>query len=202
MSNKSMMQRWIELFPELSVSQALKGYWLVVDEYNRPHRRYHTLAHIQYMLEMLDFYFPDASRELKLAIWLHDVIWELKNFGPDAKISNEELSAQFALELLDGDEVVADLIRATEHHVAITRDGKILCDLDLLFALDPETYRAREELVRQEFSMLSDEFWKTARVKFLAAMLEHDPIFQTAEIFDLFEMKVRAALHARLQEAS
>lgn len=203
MTSKSMMQRWVDLSPKVtSVSRALSVYRKVEEAYAQPHRHYHTLRHIEQMLEAAEAYFPDIDRKVLWAIWFHDVIWIPGNFDKSALGANEQLSADYAGRALKAlgwrdrfQYEVSDLVLLTVRHRAKSRNGQILCDLDLLsLAADPEVFDANTLQLRKEHPMLSDALWEQGRGAFCDSMLARERIFQTPEMYELFEQKARQNL--------
>jgi predicted metal-dependent HD superfamily phosphohydrolase len=62
----------------------------LVKRYSSPERHYHTLMHIEAMLELL----PQPSPALVLAVWFHDAVYDTHS------ADNEERSAALADEML------------------------------------------------------------------------------------------------------
>ncbi|MBM4363708.1 MAG: N-methyl-D-aspartate receptor NMDAR2C subunit, partial [Deltaproteobacteria bacterium] len=106
----------------------------LVARYAEPHRRYHTLSHIEACLAWLDWLSGVAERpqEVELALWFHDSIYELGGH------ENERRSAGLARERLgelgvDGQTVdrIAGHIEATKEHVAGAGDSALVVGIDL-----------------------------------------------------------------------
>lgn len=89
-----MIQKWSDLLSAWAVAPDLahRAFDDVANHYSEPGRFYHTLDHVQAMLETVDSLRSSACNlnAIQLAVWLHDVIY-------DSKASdNEERSAEFA----------------------------------------------------------------------------------------------------------
>src|SRR5690625_4150120 len=72
----TLAQRWAELLPaNPTLGESLLERW------SEPHRRYHTLLHLNHCLESLEFLsrgmgLTEAPREALLAAWFHDAVYE------------------------------------------------------------------------------------------------------------------------------
>lgn len=206
-----LRQSWYLLFnrqPEQvdeTLEQILKG---ILIRYSEPHRYYHTLAHVEEMLRLLENYRGIAHNyfHLAFAIWFHDIIWD-----PKSK-SKEEQSAFFACEALKiiisktgtsqiidkGDmetairyncDIIKALILATKYtNPQEDQDCQLICDLDLYrFSGDMATQDTQD--IRQEHAYASDEEFVRGREKFLLNMATRGYIFQTQTFRALFEEK-------------
>ncbi len=87
--------------------------------YEEPHRRYHTLAHVEALFAHLRQYthLTQEPQLISAAIWFHDAIYDTH------RADNEQLSAELAQRELEGAGYsmtrahrVADMVRATHHH--------------------------------------------------------------------------------------
>jgi predicted metal-dependent HD superfamily phosphohydrolase len=140
-----------------------------------PHRRYHTLAHVEAMLSNL----PDAcaSRELVAAIWLHDIVYD-----PQAD-DNEERSADRALIDLAYTSIdrqaVRSLILGTRRHEGGSDSQNILNDLDLgIFGAPRAVYIDYVRQIREEYGHVNDEVYRPARAAIMRRFNERH-IFRT-----------------------
>lgn len=148
----------------------------VVRRYAEPHRRYHTLDHIMFMLSK-GFEVGGLSMEQMLAIWFHDVIYD-----PKAMTGvNESDSAAFAEQYL-GDawlgNLVAVIIRDTMNHTPTVPESELVLDLDLYeFSLPWKEYERNTQLIREEYSHVAEKDWEKGRLEFLEKMLKRDPFY-------------------------
>ena len=176
----------------------------VVDRYREPHRRYHTLEHIEEMLEVADRL--AASGEVTCAVWLHDVIYD--PMRPD----NEERSAAFARKLLPGlgapPTVVAEVVRLVEttagHEPEDGDDnGQVLADADLAILGTPtDRYQRYRRDVRAEYAHLSDDDWRRGRGAVVRSFLERDALYHATQLRDERELRARENLRAELAALS
>lgn len=151
--------------------------------YAEPHRKYHTLEHIDRMLQSRISFFPDLSKEsaatIDLAIWFHDAYYDPRS------TSNEEKSADLADSYcrswdIPSDEVVRLILLTASHKIEPGDElGAIISDLDLEILGAPENmYRTYTQQIREEYSHLTDVEWVAGRSKFLLGVLGH-PIYHT-----------------------
>ena len=93
----------------------------IVTHYQQPHRHYHTLHHIQALLEQFDGIKDQLKQpeSVLLAIFYHDVIYQTQ--GKPAMSNERQSAAYFIAELggflpIDLQNRVVELIIATEKH--------------------------------------------------------------------------------------
>jgi predicted metal-dependent HD superfamily phosphohydrolase len=150
----------------------------LVARWSEPHRRYHTLDHLTFVLDVIDEHaaLADDIEAVRLAAWFHDAVYD-----PRAS-DNEERSAVLARSMLDVaciDEVVR-LIELTRDHQARTgdRNGGLLCDADLaILAAPPERYAEYAQAVREEYAFVPDELFRTGRTNVLQHLLDLPALF-------------------------
>lgn len=140
-------------------------------------RHYHTLEHVQKVIEVTRTMKPDDEFSVEMAALFHDI-----EYKPGAS-DNEEKSALFAAEYLafynHPYENVKRLILATKHTGKETdRDAQIICDADL-FELGghPSEYEANALNIRKEFKHFTQAQWVQGRIAFLTEFLKRDRIF-------------------------
>ena len=146
--------------------------------WSEPHRRYHTLDHLAFMLDVINTHagLADDIDAVRLAAWFHDAIYD-----PRAD-DNEARSAALARSMLDVacvDEVVR-LIELTKDHRVRTgdRNGGLLCDADLaILAAPPPRYEQYARAVREEYAFVPDELFRTGRTNVLQHLLDLPALF-------------------------
>jgi predicted metal-dependent HD superfamily phosphohydrolase len=160
--------------------------------YREPHRRYHTLSHIDAMLRDFDAQ-PrpwNHARAVEWAVWFHDAVYET---GAEAYADNEAASARLLLRLLerpgngpdeawrDDLELARRLVLATRSHRATQEafgpgeldDARRFLDLDLAILAAPwEQVLAFDAAIREEFSRVDDARFAQGRVQALRALGE------------------------------
>ena len=153
-----------------------------------PHRRYHTTDHLVAVLDRIGLLSahcegPEAVATVLLAAWFHDAV-----HLPE-RSTNEERSARLAERALpeaglppDRTAEVARLVRLTVTHDPADddRDGQVLCDADLaVLAGAPQEYAAYAAAVREEYSFLPDDAFRTGRADVLRHLLALPSLFRT-----------------------
>ena len=178
----------------------------IVARYSEPHRRYHNLVHVRSVVRDAATLVPLSPSEkavLTLAACAHDVIYDAVP-GTD-----EHSSAAWARDWLAKSNLepiadrVCDLILATINHNADPNDpvACALLDADLsILGSTTEDYDAYVTAVRQEYSAVPDDAWRTGRSGVLASLLDRDRLYLTAAGHDRWEALARNNLARELAE--
>jgi len=178
----------------------------LVTRYSEPHHRYHNLTHARAVARDAVLLVPLSDKEraiLTLAACAHDVVYDAVP-GTD-----EQLSASWAQEWLTRSGLaphasrVADLILMTIKHSAYPTDhvACALLDADLaILGSSPKVYDAYAAAVRQEYSAVPDEAWRTGRSRVLNSLLERDRLYLTPAGRDRWEATARDNLVRELTE--
>lgn len=188
MKGWGLEKRWLALLEYFDVPSegARAAFGEVARRYRQEQRVYHTLAHVQYVLEVVARLAEEAEHPLRVqvAAWLHDVVYD-----PQAG-NNEERSADYAARLLGKlgltEEVIADvqrLILHTKAHQAQKGDGDacVLLDADLaILGEAPATYRTYARAIRREYGWLSEEAYREGRIEVLEGFLAREHIYCTS----------------------
>ena len=175
MEDRNLEERWLALLQHFGVATggARAAFEKVAKRYRQEHRVFHTLAHVQYVLEMVARLAQEAEhpQRVQLAAWLHDVVYD-----PQAG-DHEERSAAYAARLLGklglAQEVIAGvqrLILHTEAHRAQKgdRDACVLLDADLaILGEAPDNYRTYAHAIRREYGWLPQETYREGRIEIL-----------------------------------
>ncbi|MGV9709989.1 HD domain-containing protein [Gordonia sp. NPDC003424] len=174
----------------------------LIARWSQPHRRYHTLAHLNHILGSLDELrtagtdFEDEP--VVLAAWFHDAIYEIP--GTD----NEARSAKLAASVLtdrDCAHEVARLVTVTATHVVHPGDDNAaaLCDADLaILGSDTAAYDTYQRQVREEYCAIPEEAYRLGRVEVLEALLRQERLFHTRVGYDRWESKARNNIRAEI----
>jgi len=160
----------------------------LVARYGEPHRHYHTWSHVLACLDARERIAPLAPLEVDVALWFHDVIYD-----PRAH-DNEERSADLMIEELgDSAKAAVPLVLATKHAaVPDTEEARIVVDADLsILGADEATFDTYERAVRQEYSFVPDDAFRTGRAHVLKSFLDRPSIFATQAAKDLWEKSAR-----------
>jgi len=171
----------------------------LVARYTEPHRKYHTLQHLDACFRHFAGLRDQAGQpdEIEVALWFHDAIYAIR--APD----NEQKSADWArAALLAGgagtaaaDRVHA-LVMVTRHDCAPqTPDQEILLDVDLsILGTPPPVFDAYEVQVRDEYRLVPLSDWRANRRRILQGFLQRPRIYHTASFNSRFEAQARANL--------
>jgi predicted metal-dependent HD superfamily phosphohydrolase len=180
-----LLSRWQNALQVFGVDSlaANQAFTEIVAAYSYPSRHYHTLQHIQQVLNTIDtlqIYSQDLI-SVQLAAWLHDVVYDTHNQD------NEEKSADYAAKLLLSLGVpsttianVTHLILQTKHHQADSLDSQVLLDADLaILAASPEEYRNYSQAIWLEYAWLSESEYIQGRKKVLQRFLQREHLYHT-----------------------
>ena len=195
-------ERWVALMLSIGFSPNLETYRALHDAYLENHRHYHTDAHIDHCLVLLDEYRGLAQQpdEVEIALWFHDAIY--KPISGDNEAKSADWAARFLEENRAGKsriDRVRAMIMATVHDaVANDPDTQLLVDIDLsILGSDSDTYRQFENNVRKEYKWVPGPFFKKGRRKILQSFLDRSSIFST----DLFRGRFEVAARSNLKSA-
>jgi len=177
----------------------------LLGHYREPHRVYHTVKHLSYVLATADELLasvpaPDPAA-VRLALFFHDAVYDPRSNR------NEIVSAGLARRVLDelgvpGPRVekVAAMVEATASHETATGDVDlaVVNDADLaILAGAPAVYAAYVNGVRAEYAHVEDDAWRSGRAEVLRQFLDRPAIFSTAPMH-AHEARARANMAAEL----
>jgi predicted metal-dependent HD superfamily phosphohydrolase len=155
--------------------------------YAEPHRRYHTLGHIEAVLADCArlagaVALPDRHRAIvDLAACAHDVVYAAEP-GADERASATWATEQLAACDVEPDvvESVAAIVLATVSHTSDDVSAQVMLDADLaILAVRPELYKHYVAAVRAEYGALSDDEWRTGRAAVLDRLLDRPDLYLT-----------------------
>ncbi|MBW4541858.1 MAG: hypothetical protein KME43_22345 [Myxacorys chilensis ATA2-1-KO14] len=202
-----LRNQWIALLQKLSVNStsAIPVFSDLVNAYSEPHRFYHTLAHIQSVLQWVDRLQSGAHDlpAIQLAVWFHDVVYDTRSQD------NEEMSAAYASQVLSALEIpnfiverVSHLILATKHHLVepMDSDAQILLDADLaILGAAPVQYKEYASAIRQEYAWVSEADYRARRCQVLEAFLERTQLYFTEFMVEELNAIARFNLQTEIQ---
>ncbi len=204
--NDVLRRQWHDLLSVWAVDPALadRTFEEVQAHYAESGRFYHTLDHVQNVLEAVESLGSYARHRnaVKLAAWLHDVIYNSR------ASDNEERSADYSerlcekLSITEG-RLVAAVIRKTKTHDADgDADAQVLIDADLaiLGASEP-AYRIYSEQIRQEYAWVPEQEYRMGRRQILERFLTRPRIFHFLSHLEAAARRNIAAEIARLAAA-
>jgi predicted metal-dependent HD superfamily phosphohydrolase len=200
--DQDLLDRWEATLPnQIELGKRL------IERYREPHRHYHNLDHLRYVLVMIDDLATDQDLFLvRLAAWFHDAIYDI----PERELTNEEASARLSVrELsragLEQEDMtqVARLVRLTASHIPGARDpeGELLSDADLaILAAEPATYARYVQAVRAEYAAVPEQDFLAGRLAVLVELARR-PLFRTGKGQQLLAA-AQANLHGEIATIS
>jgi predicted metal-dependent HD superfamily phosphohydrolase len=176
----------------------------LIDAYNEPHRRYHSLQHLHECISHLEPAIGLANHpgEVEIALWFHDAIYELK-----AK-DNEQRSAQWAVDELGSSGAsseqagrVHSLIMATCHTaMPIEHDQQLLVDVDLsILGASPARFAEYDAQVKLEYSWVPSLIYRMKRKEVLKGFLDRASTYNTDHFKGLYEQQARTNLQSAIR---
>ncbi|GGZ76600.1 HD domain-containing protein [Streptomyces bluensis] len=180
----------------------------LLKRWSEPQRRYHTLDHLTAVLDRVDELeeYADDPDAVRLAAWFHDAV-----YLPE-RSTNEERSARLAERALpeagvpqETTDEVARLVRLTVTHDPADDDanGAVLCDADLaVLAAPPESYARYAAAVREEYSFVPDDAFRTGRAAVLRQLLDLPRLFRTPYGEREWEAPARRNIAAEIERLS
>jgi predicted metal-dependent HD superfamily phosphohydrolase len=180
--NDLLRRKWHDLLGAWAVTPSLADEMFedLRQHYAGPGRFYHTLDHIGAMLETVASLasFARNLNALKLAVWLHDVIY-------DSRASdNEERSAEYAeqvcekLSILAAREVASLILKTKTHEAGDDSDAQVLIDADFaILGASESTYRAYADQIRQEHAWVPEPDYRMGRRQVLERFLARPKVF-------------------------
>lgn len=170
----------------------------LVSCYQEPHRAYHTLIHVETMLDLLQtLSFPEIILEepsplcntpeygaVELAVWFHDAVYD-----PKAK-NNEERSAELAEKLLK-DVLPGKTVALIKRLILLTKTHErskchnyaahLMLDLDLaVFGFDEDAYDFYAAAIRKEYHFVPQKDYAAGRIQVLEKFLRRQKIYKYA----------------------
>src|SRR5579859_1545789 len=204
-----LQSAWEQLLQTWGIEQAeaQTAFSGLVAAYSSAGRVYHTLEHIQAMLQWLETlrdYAHDPA-VLQLAAWFHDSVYD-----PHAT-DNEEQSVSYAQSTLshfglppETIQGVSQMILCTKTHQAAENDMdcQILLDADLAILGAPMAqYEAYARAIREEYSWVTDAAYRAARVQVLQNFLRRTRIYWAEPMFVALEKQARENMHREIRQS-
>ncbi len=191
--------RWLRLMAAWGFPRCEETLEALQRAYDEPGRHYHTGAHINACLALLDAHRELAHdfRVVELALWFHDAVY-------DPRASNHEArSASWAtgfMQLHGAPEAavndVEGAILATRHDTEPeSSDHALVVDLDLcILGSDEVTFAAFEDAIRAEYLWVPIAIFRDRRAEILEGFLRRASIYHHATIRERREERARANL--------
>ncbi|MCP3930382.1 MAG: N-methyl-D-aspartate receptor NMDAR2C subunit, partial [Bacteroidetes bacterium] len=169
-SQKILNQSWLRCWKNLSSLNQLESLKeKLIIAYSEPHRKYHTISHLNDCLTLLNHNYSSAAKptEIELALWFHDAIYDVH------AVNNEEMSADFASKELikvglpkKRIELIVELILSTKHSAAPKYiDHMLISDIDLAILGAPRSSFVKYEAkIREEYEWVSESIFQENRI--------------------------------------
>jgi len=198
--------RWRATCHGLGVTAPDEGlYQSLVARYSEPHRRYHTVQHLDECFARLDEgrHLAERIHEIELALWFHDAVYDTRSQD------NEGQSAALAVAAVERSglarvvgERVQTLILATKHDgLATTEDAALLIDVDLaILGATTERFDEYEQQVREEYSWVPGVMFRRKRREILEAFLARPCVYNTEHFRARYEAAARANLTRSIEQ--
>ena len=180
----------------------------LVARWSQPHRRYHDVAHLAAVLNVIDEHadWAEDPALVRLAAWFHDAVYNPR------RDDNEDASAALAYSVLrrlgmapQRIDEVARLIRLTERHDPQPgdRNGELLCDADLsVLAGDPEAYRHYTHRIRMEYKHIPYQAFRAGRIGILRRLLALPILYHVPALREAWEVRARENIARELAALS
>lgn len=194
-----LQTRWHNLTAPLLADAATRdtAFHDVAAAYGSPGRHYHTLVHINDLLQQLDAVELQDRSTVELAVWFHDVVYDAGR--SDNELQSAALARAFAAKtvLAPGHQQrIAELIEHTADHTGLKpvsdgdRDAFLDADLSILGA-PADDYWEYARNIRLEYQTVPDELYRIGRSKVLARMLQSPVLFRTNGMQARYEAPAR-----------
>lgn len=201
-----LQETFLQLLTRHGVTATLAQQWWteILKHYTSKKRHYHTLTHLQQLLQQL----MQVKEQINdwdtvlFALYYHDIIYNT------LKQNNEEKSAALAAEKLIAIRYPADkiavciaAIRATKaHQQHALNDINLFTDADLcILGASAEAYTIYYKAIRQEYSIYPDFMYNKGRKKVLQHFIEMERIFKTPHFYNLYETQAKENLQKELE---
>lgn len=194
---KTSLEHWRSAWRQLGASSGNEElYHQLVACYSEPHRKYHTIQHLNECLTHLESAraLADHADEVELALWFHDAIYDT------SKKDNEQRSAEWARDGVlaagvssEKADRIYELIMATMHKtVPVGQDAELLVDIDLgILGAGTDRFDNYEMQVREEYSWVPESLYRAARTKVLEQFVSREWVYSTELFRNKYETRAR-----------
>ena len=194
-----MWARWDVAAPDTTVFERL------IAAYSEPHRKYHTLQHLNECFTKLEEIRTEARypEEVEFALWFHDAVYDTK------RQDNESKSAEWARETARAQNLSSDAAERAHRLIMVTRhdaephgmDEEVLVDVDLsILGAEPERFDEYENQIRQEYAWVPGIVFRAKRREILRGFLARPSIYSTRSFLEVYEAQARANLERAIKQ--
>jgi len=182
----SDLQRWLAALPRADPDAARAVGEDLLARWAEPQRHYHTLAHLDCVLSIVDANarLADDPESVRLAAWFHDAVYDpMAGSGRNEAASAALAERALSLLGLPTERIceVARLVHLTAGHDVAAGDhnGGLLADADLaVLAAEPEVYDAYAAAIRREYAHLPDALYRLGRRAVLQQLLDLPALYR------------------------
>ncbi len=180
----------------------------LIARYREPHRRYHTMAHIEDCLDQVrtSTDLESGQRDLlETAIWFHDAIYDPTrpaNEAESARLARARLAANVDPAFVDE---VERLILLTSGHTVEDGDviGARLVSIDLsILGARPDRYDAYARAIREEYAHVPEPAWRAGRTAVMQRFLDSPRLFPDPRFAARLEAAARANIRREIAALS
>ena len=168
----------------------------IKSNYGKPHRHYHTLAHLDQLINELLPVKDNINdwQTIVLSIAYHDIIYNT------LKQDNEEKSEKFAstrMNLLNlttrqKDKCRQQILATKAHSISPDSDTNYFTDADLsILGSEYNSYREYTDQIRKEYKFYPDFLYNPGRQKVLKHFLQMPKIYKTTYFAEKYEQQAR-----------
>lgn len=170
--------------------------------YSEPHRRYHTLAHIEHCLAELGRVWSYAIHlnEIRWALLFHDAIYDPQRRDNEARAADWACRVMGELGRPEDERTrVGAMILATAHAgEPRTPDEALLLDVDLsILGADEAAFDAYDRAIREEYGWVPEEHYRLARAGVLESFARRERLYHTAP----YRRRCEAAARRNIERA-
>ncbi|MNV13052.1 hypothetical protein D3C71_1036790 [compost metagenome] len=194
-----------QTFTQLALSYSdnemlIEELWLEIEtHYSGKKRYYHTLRHLEHLLEQLTVVKSEIRnwKTVLFTLFYHDVVYDA------LKSDNEEKSVELAVKRMQQLHVPPELIESCKEQILATKshvksgndDTNYFTDADLsVLGQSWEVYSVYSKNVRKEYAVYPDLVYNPGRKKVLLHFLAMERIFKTDYFFEKYEQQARKNL--------
>ena len=200
----SLKKHWVQEAAQWGAcdNKCLKVLNGLLESYGADNRHYHSLSHIEAMLDMAKQVQGNIqnTRAVYFAIWFHDAV---QIQGQDSERLSANLARRELTELGAPSALIKEvnyLILATKNHsVSEEGDAALFLDIDLsILAAEPKQYKEYSINCRKEYS-LPNFVYNIGRKKFLKSLIKKAFIFNSQLFQETKEHSARTNINWELK---
>lgn len=193
----TLMTHWQSMWQALGAPIPADGLFdRLIACYAEPHRKYHTLQHLNECLTHLQTLrsLAEHPAEVEFALWFHDAIYSTQSTDNEKKSAEWACSSAQSNGLLnDSATRIYDLVMVTCHRTAaISRDAAVMVDADLgILGAEPARFDEYESQIRAEYAWVPEPLYRQERRKVLVEFARRQSLYCTELFRQLFEAQAR-----------